>query len=181
MAQPLDEQAPPAGVECRWRLVEMSGETINIGSLAPWMLPWDTRITARGGHLDMGWLCWALHEAPGVQWPYPWVRFVVGAETFTHVNLRRSTRRLTDLMAAYGEDGLLIITVIRLPPPRDFDNNPGFCTCDFPGVGCCVTGRRDVAHIHERGCRACGINGCCRAGECGHACCGGGDNDSVSE
>ena len=154
----------------------MSGETANIE------LPLDTRIT---DNLDMGWLCAALSGATGVQWPYPWVRFVVGAETFTHVKEipLRSTRRLTDLMAAYGEDGLLIITVIRLPPPRDFDLNTGFCTCDFPGVGCCVTGRRDVAHIHELWCRACGTgnNMSCRTGECGHACCGGGDNDSVSE
>ena len=116
----------------------------------------------------------ALADAPGVQWPHPWVRFVVGTETFTHVNLirSRSTRRLTDLMAAYGEDGLLIITAIRLPPPSDFENHPHYCTCDFPGVGCCVAGCRDVAHIHEPMCRACGTDGCCRGGECGHACCG---------
>ena len=149
----------------RWRLVELSGETIDTGWLS-------TRIY---DHLDMGWLCDALPDAPGVQWPHPWVRFAVGTETFMHYNriASRSTRRVTDLMTDYGNDGLLIITAIRLQPPKDFDDSWSYCTCDFPGVGCCTVGRRDITHLHGPTCRACGTNGCCRGGECGHACCEG--------
>jgi hypothetical protein len=65
----------------------------------------------------MGWLCSALCRY--VQWPSPWVQYSIGTEMFQDPNLirDRSDRRLADLLETYGVQGVLVITVVRLPAP----------------------------------------------------------------
>ena len=85
------------------------------------------------------------------------------------------------------ENHRFLISAIRHAPPCDFlpsglSSRSIGCICDFPGHGCCHTGRADLAESpclpalqrgrwHHLGCRWCGEGGCCRTADCGHPCC----------
>ena len=80
------------------------------------------------------------------------------------------------------ENHRFLISAIRHSPPSDFLPPIGLCICDFPGHGCCHTGRTDLdespclpalqgGRWHHLGCRWCGEGGCCRTADCSHPCC----------
>ena len=107
----------------------------------------------------------------------------------------KETLYLKDLYYTFVQDDTLVLTpkhnlpisVIRHSPPADFHScgssaSSLLCICDFPGQGCCHTGRTDSVespclaalqrgHRQHWGCRWCGEKGCCRATNCGHPCC----------
>jgi hypothetical protein len=94
-------------------------------------------------------------------WPASHVPLIVGQQTFVHSNFfsERSTERLQSLV---GEQMVLRVTVVKLPPPESM--SPTVCLCDFDG--CCVQGRPTCSHLDQAFCGACGHNALCRSNEC---------------
>ena len=154
----------------------------------------DTRIH---DNTDISWVIDAISRQ--IAWPLGYFKIVVGTRPFEYVHRLkdRDCTLLQDLREECLQEGTinsedpLPITLVLHCPPETFDNN--MCICEFPGYGCCITGRSDnggcaltvadgpsdddvkrkvrfLKWRHE-GCKRCGNCGICRSGNCGHACC----------
>ena len=136
----------------------------------------------------------AVHSV--VVWPRTYISLVIGNTHFQYTSgpckeelylknlyytgVLEGTLRMT-------ENHRFLISAIRHAPPCDFlpsglSSRSIGCICDFPGHGCCHTGRTDLAESpclpalqsgwrHHWGCRWCGEGACCRRADCGHPCC----------
>ena len=163
---------------------------------------WSTRIDD-WSTLSIGRIMAKL--AGDIEWPVSHLSFCIGGRIYkadtsrpAHTTAERgriSDRDATPLLDLYIQHNSrdhqhmpLRIEVIRLRPPQDFrEYEQGFCICDFPGQGCCHTGRTDDLHFSCKHwwaqltdgfprwpawrCTSCGNNGCCQSGNCGHPCC----------
>ena len=128
---------------------------------------------------DMDWVIDAFRS--WISWPARSLSFQVGGRQFTycHRTADRQHVLLVDLHHACLTDGALnpddnlIINVIAHQPPRVLPR--GLCICDYPGHGCCITGRTDEWKGECANClflcRSCGNQTECFTGECDHACC----------
>ena len=99
-------------------------------------------------------------------WPACHIVWIIEGQIFRHV-LRIAHRDPTKVIDLYtnrtNHTSPLLIRAIKEKPPEWFPNQ-GMCICDFPGHGCCCTGRTDEhQHLWH--------SGCCAAGNCGHTCC----------
>ena len=138
---------------------------------------------------DIAWVFKAVHSV--VVWPRTYITLVIGNTHFQYTpgpckeelylknlyctGVLEGTLRMT-------ENHRFLISAIRHSPPSDFLPPIGLCICDFPGHGCCHTGRTDLdespclpalqgGRWHHLGCRWCGEGGCCRTADCSHPCC----------
>ena len=138
-------------------------------------------------HMDIASVFSAIADV--VNWPVNYLSLVIGHRHFEYIH-RIAWRDRTTLMALReeclanntirrAEDAKLTIQVVSRGPPDMFWRG---CICDFPGHGCCITGRIDDlkpqcqqslqwGEESHWGCWWCGEDGCCRTGACGHACC----------
>ena len=159
------------GRHIRFQVQWLSGEEVNL-------FPYDRRIHA---NTDMGFVIHAVLDS--ISWPAQYLTFYVGERQFTYVHRMKERQHvlLVDIRQAcltsgtLSPDGDLIINIVRAQPPRSFQDMDVLCICDFPGHGCCRTGRtdelKDECFKCEDDCRSCGNCGICRSGECDHSCC----------
>ena len=166
-----------SGHHVRFEVRRLSGEMVPMGY-------YDDRIHE---NTDMG----TIIEEVGKVMAYPihGLVFQVGRHQFTHEK-RIANRDRTLLRNLHAEcvaggghhgDANLVINVTLVPPPEDL-GALNTCICEYPGHGCCVTGRTDVfkelcgqlrrgGEEWHYGCTRCGNEAICRNGNCGHLCC----------
>ena len=150
-------------------------------------------------------ISWVI-EAIGrqIQWPPEYFSIAVGTRHFKYVHrlkdrdqsLLQDLRRECLQQGIINGDAPLPITLVLPRPPETLGRC--LCICDFPGHGCCITGRSDddrcaltiadgrsdddrsddnnglaigAPELRHYGCKWCGNCGICRCGDCGHACC----------
>ena len=114
---------------------------------------------------------WILpYVAKKLSWPSEYVNLTSKGAVVAHVHEIRN-RTQTFMSNLDPASPLLTIYARKLRRPELFDLNHRLCLCDFDG--CC----RQCAVPGRLPCRGCGNNGCCRTGNCGHACCERNDND----
>ena len=157
------------GRHIRYQVQWLSGEAVKVD-------PFDDRIH---DNTDMDWVIHAICSS--ISWPRRYLSFYVGKRQFTYIHRIADRQRvlLVDLRHACLTAGIsnpadnLIINVVARPPPRIL--SPGVCICDFPGHGCCLTGRtdewKDECANCAFDCRSCGKCCVCRSGDCDHSCC----------
>ena len=124
-----------------------------------------------------------------INWPASYIGFHIEDQAYTHENefCKRDDTCLMELYNRRAEmQKPMIIRVVFKAPPEHFTTT-GMCICDFPGHGCCHTGRTDLHGANcnhwwslltdnfprwpDWKCTRCGNNGCCQSGNCGHHCC----------
>ena len=160
------------GHHFHFRVLRQTGEFLDMGF-------YDTRI-----HHNTT-ISWVI-EAIGciIKWPVAYCSFVIGLRCFKYApqiryhdqTLLQDLRRECLQHKIINDADALPITLIIHPPPTNFGQHHALmCIWDFPGHGCCITGRSDDLHDlcvrHHDGCKCCGNCGICRSGNCGHACC----------
>ena len=95
-------------------------------------------------NMDIAWVISAVADV--VDWPVSYLSFVIGHRHFEYGWDRTTLLALRKECLANGtmsraEDAKLTIHVVGHGPPDMFWS--GDCICDFPGHGCCITGRTD--------------------------------------
>jgi hypothetical protein len=113
------------------------------------------------------------HVAAVLDHPMYFLRFVFVTDMDGESRSIRCRRLLSEqshtLLTSIRQerDGEVWVSVVKDDPPSDYGQGAcqGFCVCDFGG--CCRLCLVPSSVI----CRACGNNGCCRTGNCGHECC----------